>query len=635
MDIKNSNRIYSISESSDFFGVTTSTIKNWIKCGFLKLENNKITCENLQLLQNDIKNGKLPKLNKRANKSEINKTFIPKEYLDKSNIHDYYKIIEYISTNKLNLKKSLKYLLINYLINKNLLSIEDDKIFTEKKNLLNEINKWNIDLKDEKYFNILKFVLPEHNDPVGFIYQSLFEEGKKSKMGSYYTPNNVIAEIKNNYAKENHKFLDPCCGTGQFLLEFGDIIKNPENIYGCDIDGNAVTIAKINLIIKYKEIDFSPKIFCINSLLELSNDNLLDYNKSVISNNYFDIIATNPPWGFHFSKYESHKLKEKYPMIKSDESFSYFLVLSLKLLKNDGVLSFILPESILNVKIHSDIRNYLLTNFFMEKIISYGRIFKKVFTPVIRLDIRKQNEPNEKVEVINKKNLFLIDQKKWINGNDNILTTNISYKDIEIIEKIYSYNHTTLKENAVWALGIVTGNNKGYLFDKPDNDLEPIFTGKEVLNYKLSKPQKYIKFTPQYFQQVADETIYRADEKLVYKFISKYLVFAYDNKQSLTLNSANIVIPKIDYPIKVILALFNSPIYQFIFMKKFNSIKVLRNHIEALPLPYFDDFTIKKIESLIDKIILDNYKAYDELNDYIFECFKISEDEKKYIVNSI
>jgi hypothetical protein len=57
---------------------------------------------------------------------------------------------------------------------------------------------------------------------------------------------------------------------------------------------------------------------------------------------------------------------------------------------------------------------------------------------------------------------------------------------------------------------------------------------------------------------------------LIYRFISKYLVFAYDDKQKLTLNSANIVIPKTDdYPIKVIAALFNSSLYQFIFQKKF------------------------------------------------------------------
>jgi hypothetical protein len=68
------------------------------------------------------------------------------------------------------------------------------------------------------------------------------------------------------------------------------------------------------------------------------------------------------------------------------------------------------------------------------------------------------------------------------------------------------------------------------------------------------------------------------------------------------LNSANILIPKIDYSIKVILALFNSELYKQIFQKKFNSIKVLKSHIQELPLPILDEDKYRFIENKVDEI---------------------------------
>ena len=53
------------------------------------------------------------------------------------------------------------------------------------------------------------------------------------------------------HVKKDSKVLDPCCGTGQFILTFSDIVENPSNIYGVDIDEIAVRIARLNLLIKF------------------------------------------------------------------------------------------------------------------------------------------------------------------------------------------------------------------------------------------------------------------------------------------------------------------------------------------------------------------------------------------------
>ena len=112
------------------------------------------------------------------------------------------------------------------------------------------------------------------------------------------------------------------------------------------------------------------------------------------------------------------------------------------------------------------------------------------------------------------------------------------------------------------------------------------------------------RYLKELFQQVAPEYKYRVPEKLIYKFISNKLIFAYDKDRSLTLNSANILLPKIEgYPIKIILAFLNSKFYQFIFIKKFNTHKVLRGDLEKLPFPVLKNENISTISLLVDKAI--------------------------------
>ena len=128
--------------------------------------------------------------------------------------------------------------------------------------------------------------------------------------------------------------------------------------------------------------------------------------------------------------------------------------------------------------------------------------------------------------------------------------------------------------------------------------------------------------------------MYRAKEKLLYRFISNQLIFAYDDKKTLSLNSCNILIPKFkDLNIKYIMAILNSRIAQFIFKKEFNSIKVLRSHIENIPIPYISEEKQKQFIELTDKISLETEPAriiqlYDKLDSSICSLFKLSKKEQ-------
>ena len=151
-------------------------------------------------------------------------------------------------------------------------------------------------------------------------------------------------------------------------------------------------------------------------------------------------------------------------------------------------------------------------------------------------------------------------------------------------------------------------------------------------------------------KKIEDRTTgsYKAKEKLFYRFICNQLVFAYDDKQTLSLNSCNIVIPRIpNISIKYVLAVLNSRIAQFIFKKEFNSVKILRAHIESIPIPLVDqntqDEVIKLANKLIDNVELkEAQKLYEEIDILISNIFcldatdmtiikKAVDDENKFL----
>ena len=645
--MKIKSKYLSNNDVANSLDVSPATVRNWIKSNYLKplegYDTILFDVYEVDQLKIKIEKGKIKRLSTRANKLTADRTFIPEEYLHhKSNIIKLNNLINFITSNNLEINITLFLLSIKLMIEKSFILSENlteilsfkDVIF--KNNILKiELHNWFKSINNFKfkeiYNKLVSYDIPIQEDILGLIYQSLLQEGEKSKSGSYYTPKNIVEDIISEYANPDSKILDPCCGSGQFLLCASKIINNPSNLYGFDIDEIAVRITRLNLLLRYENTKKDLNIFKKNTLIESNRYDLFN-NQNLLQKN-FDLIITNPPWGGFINNEDKKTYNKLYPSIKSCESFSYFLRRGIDLLKQNGILSFILPESILNVKVHKDIREIILSETSIVKIIFLGRVFKNVFTPVIRLDLLKSSKNKNETTITKKADSYKINQDRFKNNNDFVFDINANGKDSKIIKKIYKTDHVSLKGNAEWALGIVTGNNTKYILSKPHSGYEEIYKGKDIDRFKLKEAKSYVKFEPKNFQQVAPESKYRVDEKLIYRFISKKLIFAYDDQKRLTLNSANIVIPKLkNYPIKVILGLFNSSLYQFLFQKKFSSIKVLRSHIEQLPLPLWSKQTFNSVIDLVDKITNDNISIH-MLNNYIMDQFKLDENEKEYINN--
>lgn len=146
-------------------------------------------------------------------------------------------------------------------------------------------------------------------------------------------------------------------------LEFFDwnihILKN--NLFGVDLNRESVEITKLSLWLKtadkLHELTYlDDNIKCGNSLIDdpgVAGDLAFDWNREfpeIMKSGGFDVVIGNPPYGSSLCRETNGYMKDKYPMVNDYESFQYFIVLAINRLKQCGVCSLIVPNTmILNV----------------------------------------------------------------------------------------------------------------------------------------------------------------------------------------------------------------------------------------------------------------------------------------------
>ena len=274
--------------------------------------------------------------------------------------------------------------------------------------------------------------------------------------GVYYTPKYIVDYIvKNTVGKltegkkpkelEKLKILDPACGSGSFLLGAYQYLldwhlkwyieNEPEklakarqpviyqgpstdpntpnwhltttekkrillnNIYGVDIDSQAVEVTKLSLLLKVLEgessktlaaefrlfhqralPDLGDNIKCGNSLIgpdfyqehlllddeERYRINVFDWEKefpAIMKAGGFGAVIGNPPYGAQINEIDSQYLISKYEATTKDlDTYALFIEQSVRLSKADGKISMIVPTGWYSGVKFSRLRHFMACN---------------------------------------------------------------------------------------------------------------------------------------------------------------------------------------------------------------------------------------------------------------------------------
>lgn len=658
----------SLRELCEELSVSTATGRNWIKLGkilpsYTEGRTPYFTREYVDALKREIRSGRNTALKSRRNKKFVSGNFFYRSYLSPGsrNVEAIQKLMDMIREEealadssdvlylladcalKLYQKNSLADYLIKYSdtpVSAGLHGHENDNaslcdvFFRLLDDLIPDYEAAEKFCKAHPALFKTPYTYEEREDILGLLYISCRHLGERKNTGSYYTPAVIVRKLMDSLSfAPGQKILDPCCGTGNFLLQLPDSVSFSD-IYGNDIDPVSVAIARLNLALRYPEASAEE----IRAHISVG-----DYLKETESGRRkFDHIIGNPPWGYTYSEEERMQLSGRYASAsgRNVESCDLFLEQALSDLTENGCVSFVLPEAVLNVRSHTAIRKKILECGSIHLLEYLGNVFDQVQCPAVLLSVTHTGSRFSTVgmQVKDGEHSFEILTERAVSPDCfSFLITDPEY---QLLEKLKNPDGKCfLADHAVFALGIVTGNNRKYLLDEPVPGSEPVLRGSDIFRFRAAPAAQYLVFDPDCFQQTAPEERYRAPEKLLYRFICEEPVFVYDNAQTLSLNSCNLLIPQLEgLAIKYILAVLNSSVTRFIYRKTFHSVKVLRSHIESLPIPQTPEVQQRRIIEAADPLILgtadDPEAQYRKLDEMIFELFHLTEEEQTLIENA-
>ncbi|MDO5035588.1 MAG: TaqI-like C-terminal specificity domain-containing protein [Porphyromonas sp.] len=411
------------------------------------------------------------------------------------------------------------------------------------------------------------------NDNIGRKYETSLTESHRNKEGIYYTDESIVADMmKDVKISRQTTFLDPCCGSGNFIIQAIDKGVRVENIYGFDTDPVAVEITRRRIY--HRTGVWSDHIVCADYLSVAGS-----------LKKKFDLIYTNPPWGKKLPKSRKEELSLFYNTGKSKDSSSLFVFASVRLLTRGGSLGFLLPESVLNIATFQSLRELFLS-LSIQEIKNYGKAFEGIQSRAYSIIVEQLSpRENHQVRCVEEESHFRLQSSFSKNPNRilNVWTTN---EEQQVVNRLLELPHYSLKGNADWGLGIVTGDNKNKCKSQLEDGLVPVYRGKDINPDKLNPPTKYIDPDLSQYQQTASPSVYYAEKKIIYRFISDRLVFFCDTEQILILNSANALVLRRDFPIssEQLVSFLNSRIMSWLFNRVFRTHKVLRKDLEVLPI---------------------------------------------------
>ena len=301
--------------------------------------------------------------------------------------------------------------------------------------------------------------------------------------GVYYTPQYIVEYIvantvgklvegKTPEAVAELKIVDPACGSGSFLLGAYQFLldwhkdyytknakKNKKdspltpdgtlttaekkrillnNIYGVDIDANAVEVTKLSLLLKCMEGEtqasishqmalFKERVLPTlddniksgNSLIDLDfYDNQLDFGEEkkvkpfswqkefpqIFEQGGFDVVIGNPPYVNirTITETVSQTVKDYFnktyvSAFKGYDLYVLFIEQGLKLLKDHGLISYIVPNKFASLDYGLNIRRIMLSKTKVEELldVSHLKVFGNVGVYPYVFRIRNAKAPSD------------------------------------------------------------------------------------------------------------------------------------------------------------------------------------------------------------------------------------------------
>ena len=323
------------------------------------------------------------------------------------------------------------------------------------------------------------------------------EREYKRQRGQYMTPLRLAREIVSRLEIERYdRILEPSCGDGAFLSAIADKLADVSDanirnrdveILGIEIDPLLVdksrTITESNLSdgilyrMKVNQADFFKEYLASTTL----GDN--DDAKKCLQRESFDLVIGNPPFGGTFDHSIEDVLDTRLgtrlgKKIKK-ETYAFFIVACLDLLRMGGRLLFLCSDTLLTIPTMMGLRQFLMQSGDV-KLYDVDDFSDETDYPILLLDFTKRGHSG-KVER----------NSQTLDASAIRATPNLSWGITPELAKLFS--SSLLGDYFIASSGMTTGRNELFIreIDEFNRIIEPyrfeFYDAPVTLSYELER----------------------------------------------------------------------------------------------------------------------------------------------------
>ncbi|MBR2239108.1 MAG: N-6 DNA methylase [Prevotella sp.] len=460
--------------------------------------------------------------------------------------------------------------------------------------------------------------------------------------------------------------LDPACGSGaflnaalQFLMKEHKLIDEMEakvtgsaivfqdvensilehNLYGVDINEESVEIAQLALWLRtakpHRKLNsLNKNIKCGNSLISdpaIAGDKAFDWQKEfpqVFEKGGFDVVIGNPPYipteriSSVYKSFYEQVYQSAYGRINV---YPLFYERGLSLLKNNGLLGYITPYTIMKNQYYVEARRYILDNCNILCLVDFSGypVFEDATVDSIILILHK-HQPK-----LSNQYLFVNNIKDFTNGFYSTLEAKQSdifqHADLSFcnIGSTLDFNRIVvdcvkLGEIVNFKQGIITGNNKKFLTKQEGNNTKKVITGSDFNRYSLRWHKDYVIYDINELHRPRVPEIFEVAEKLLLRQTGSYPICMIDTDSYYTLDTVhNGIIKDKRFNLKYVMCLVNSKLLRYLYEssvnesgKVFAQVKII--YIDPLPVKVVSEASQQPFIALADTMLSLNTQLQDK-----------------------
>jgi len=380
------------------------------------------------------------------------------------------------------------------------------------------------------------------------------------------------------------------------------------NIYGVDIDPQAVEVTKLSLLLKvlegenqdtlerqmklFKERalpDLASNIKCGNSLIgpdfyqgnlldskEIYRINAFDWQKEfpeIIKRGGFDAVIGNPPYGMVSSEILKNYFEKNFATTEGRfDTYELFIERGTKLCGKGGLLGFIVPSTLLTNLYTRKLRTYLLEQCTIEEITNFGiEVFEAPTIHTCIVVISQGHTAKHKIKI--RKQVLTVNElyDKFDYDISQSLLGKSQNATFDIFVDPASQQILTKLQTLTGPLGeicfirqcIKTGNDQAYvqLYSRhPGNPWKPTLRGKSIGRYAMHEANLYVKYGQWLARNWKNTTFYETP-KIAIRETGSRIIATLDLENRYFLSSLYAIYPKSEgerVSLKYLLALLNS-----------------------------------------------------------------------------